>query len=97
MKTVLRCLEDVLYRRARSYLPFNFANAKIRVAIRLAEDGKIMGNLLFELYPRMISIEIFTIFGPFCKSWIGTSALELELEMELELELILQMPLFPVP
>ena len=69
MKTVLRCLEDVLYRRARSYLPFNFANAKIRVAIRLAEDGKIMGNLLFELYPRMISIEIFTIFGPFCKSW----------------------------
>ena len=50
-------------------LIFNFANAKIRVAIRLAEDGKIMGNLLFELYPRMISIEIFTIFGPFCKSW----------------------------
>ena len=31
--------------KSRSYLPFNFAIAKIRVAVRLAEDRKRMGDI----------------------------------------------------
>ena len=48
--------------RSRSYLSFNFAIAKICVAIRLAKDGKRMGDIQFQLSPRIVSIEIFTIF-----------------------------------
>ena len=41
--------------RSRSYLSFNFAIAKVGVAIRLAKDGKTMGDIWFQLSPRMVS------------------------------------------
>ena len=48
--------------RSRSYPSFNFAIAKICVAIRLAKDGKRMGDIYFQLSPTIVSIEIFAIF-----------------------------------
>ena len=37
--------------KTRSYLPFNFAVTKIRVAIRLVEDETRMGGIQFQLSP----------------------------------------------
>ena len=47
--------------KINSFFPLNFAITKIRVEIRLAEDGTRMGGMQFQLFPSITLLRIFTI------------------------------------